>query len=246
MPNILTLHDINYMHIIKRISFSLREKDFAVLLGHNGSGKSTLFNLLSNCITANSGQLLFQNKCVKSFKKDVLARQIVVMRQDPMRHLSASLTIYEHLQLYTMGLDIQQRKLIKDLASAKQYLHQFSAKLPDYIDSKVINLSGGEKQMLVLALNLLRQPKLLLLDEHTAALDPQTSQKIMQLTHQLIQQYGVTCIMTTHDVSLAMAYGNRLLALQEGRLLQDIPTELKRSLSRQQLMDLCYTPSAPC
>ena len=122
----------------------------------------------------------------------------------------------------------------------KKYLMGFNQKLAENLSVSVGNLSGGEKQILVLAMGLRYSPKLILLDEHTSALDPKTSELIMEKTYQAIFERGITCVMTTHNLDYALRFGNRLLAIREGKIIHDYDHRQKQSLTRAELLKNCY------
>lgn len=230
------------MPIVKNINFSVNSDDFLVLLGSNGSGKSSLIKLINGTYQLTSGQIKLQNQSLKNYKHQYLAKEIITITQDVNDSLFLDMTIAENGVLAEM----RSKKMFSGISKAaqiesfKQYLAKFSLKLSENLDAKVKSLSGGEKQILVLALCLRYPPKLLLLDEHTSALDPKTASFIMQKTLGAIDQRKITCIMTTHNLDLALHYGNRLLALKEGEVVYVANANEKARISRAELLERCY------
>ena len=147
------------------------------------------------------------------------------------------MTIQEHIKLYLMGMSSP----FTSTQATLDYLATFNEKFPGYYHTPIQNLSGGEKQLLVLALVLLRKPKLLLLDEHTSALDPKTAKNIMDITNRLVQDNNITCIMTTHALEQATDYGNQLVALRNGKIHHHYDATEKKTLTPEILFSCCYT-----
>lgn len=178
---------------LKNFNYEVTQGDFIILLGSNGSGKSTLLKQL-----------------YKQFQ-----RQCAVLTQNCFDSLFTTLTVYENFLLINKNKEMT-RQCFND------YLSEFNANLVHKLNSLVTELSGGEMQALALALSLLNPPTLLLLDEHTSALDPKTSAQIMQVTQKMIQKFKMTCIMTTHNLDIAMQYGNKILMLRDREICQTI------------------------
>lgn len=208
---------------LQNINYKLNQGDFIILLGSNGSGKSTLMNLIQKRFLPTSGSLRFGDG----------THQVSVLNQNCSQSLFTSLTIYENYLLRKSSIHTTKRSFLK------QYLLDYNPNLSDKLDVTLEQLSGGEKQALALALCLLRAPSLLLLDEHTSALDPKTSEQIMQLTQKMISLHSITCMLTTHDMDIALRYGNRILMLSEGKILNTFDTQEKGKLTKEQLVR-CY------
>ncbi|MCH9644757.1 MAG: ATP-binding cassette domain-containing protein [Gammaproteobacteria bacterium] len=243
MPDsLLCLNHVSYSPegseraIIDKVSFDIFANDFLIILGSNGSGKSTLFSLMRQLIRPSAGDILYQGIPVDQCSSKEYARDIMSLSQSPLDNLCISMTIEEHVRLYSMGL---QSKL-SSKNSILEYLETFNPKFPNYFKTPIRNFSGGEKQMLALALVLLREPKLLLLDEHTSALDPKTKHQLMEKTYRILKNRQVTCVMTTHELEQARHYGNRLLALRSGRVHREFSQEQKGLLSAHELLSTCY------
>lgn len=236
---ILEVNELYFKNILNNINFSAQAGDFIVLLGHNGCGKSTLLSMINRQQEKTQGEIRLNNNDITTYNKKTYAKEVSSIHQDPNKHLCLSLTIMEHLKLYLM-LTKKQRINLKNTSEIKEYLQSFHPKLPNYLNKSVETLSGGEKQMLILALHLLLKPKLLLLDEHTSALDPQSRSKIISMTDSAIKKHQVTCIMTTHDLSIATQYGNRIIVMRDGKIHNQFNNTEKNKLSPADLYHSCY------
>ena len=227
--------------ILKNIDYKIYEKDFIILLGSNGSEKSSLLKILDRRYYA-KGHVFLSGKELQSYTQKQLAKQIITLTQSPQESLFTSLTVLEN---YILTKEVHDSNMLSMVTVAEEvflanYLAKFNKKLTEKLNTLVTNLSGGEQQALILALSILYPPKILLLDEHTAALDPQAAIKLMEVTAKIINENHITCILSTHDLALALNYGNRILALSNGEIVQDIQTEQKKHLSHKELLALCY------
>jgi putative tryptophan/tyrosine transport system ATP-binding protein len=244
----LTLNNVNFsvpnrkLPIINNISFSVAPNDFIVIVGGNGSGKSTLINLINHSYRVSSGFIDFLQQPLKNYSNKELAKSVITITQNIKNNLFTDMTIAENAALYEL-----RYKSLFDQTNKKQRLHElqeyllpFSHKLAVRLDTTVNLLSGGEQQILILALCLRYPPKLLLLDEHTSALDPKTAKIMMEKTYHAIRDRNITCIMTTHNLSFATSYGNRLLALKDGKISQTFEVNKKAQITQQELLDACY------
>lgn len=199
----------NSRRILNDINFSLEREEFLVVMGSNGSGKSTLLKCINSELMPTKGKITID----KSIQKD----EIVCLSQSVNEHLCLGMTIAEHMRLYLMSH--QDRKV--STFDQFEYLSGFSKRLVNYYNKPVRHLSGGEKQILIFALLLLKKPKVLLLDEHTSALDPKMSRHVMNITSTMIRRKKLSVVMITHDVSLAADYGDRTFVMHEGKLEYD-------------------------
>lgn len=218
--------------ILNNINYNIHQEDFIILLGHNGSGKSSLLKILDGRYQLTSGEIL-------SSKSDI---KIHTLAQDPHESLFTSLSVLENCLLAQAAhkSNFLQISNTSERNFFTNYLHDFNQELAQKLDTLVVNLSGGQKQALALALSILHAPEILLLDEHTSALDPKASMKLMAITAKAAQKYGITCILSTHDLALALNYGNRILALANGEITQCIEFEQKQHLQPQDLLKICY------
>lgn len=219
--------------ILKNINYAIEKNDFIILLGSNGSGKSSLLKLIYRDYKSNQGQLYLMDKLIDNYSSYEFSCRVAVLTQNSADSLFTSLTVYENYLL------VQHQK--DDREFFKHYLIDFNPNLAKKLDNTIDQLSGGERQALVLALCLLKKPDLLLLDEHTSALDPKTSQSIMALTHKMIEKHHITCMLTTHDLDIALHYGNRILVLREGEIYKTFDAPDKSQLTKDMLAEGCYT-----
>lgn len=213
---------------LENINYKIKKSDFIILLGSNGSGKSTLLKLLQKQIQPNTGALHFHGQM-----------KVAVLSQNCSDSLFTSLTIYENYLLRKDKLSLKMRD-DDERKSLINYLFHYNPNLASKLNTLVTQLSGGEKQALALAFCLLNTPSLLLLDEHTSALDPKTSEQIMSLTHKMISHHGITCVLSTHDMDIALDYGNRILMLNEGKILNTFDEKEKHILRKEQLINAYY------
>ena len=217
----------------------LKPGDFVTVIGGNGAGKSTMLNAVAGTFLVDSGSILIDGVDVTRLPEYKRARYLGRVFQDPMTGTAATMSIEDNLALaYRRG----QRRSLKwgiTAAERKRYrddLKQLDLGLEDRMSSKVGLLSGGQRQALTLLMATLRKPKLLLLDEHTAALDPKTAQKVLHLTRKLIAEQGLTALMVTHNMKDALQYGNRTIMMHEGRVILDIGAETKARLKVEDLL----------
>lgn len=233
MKPLLTLNNISFSvgekQIINHVNLSINTGDFVVILGGNGSGKSTLLKLINHTYHQTTGAITITGNA-----------KIVTLTQFISDSLFTELTIEENALLIESA--IMQKAFHKKtiLSELPAYLSQFNTNLPKALKTRVNHLSGGEQQMLAFALYLRHEPDLLLLDEHTSALDPKKADSVMQITHQYLQKKHITCLMTTHSLSYAIAYGNRLIALREGSVVFEADAEEKAKLNTSDLLQHCY------
>jgi putative ABC transport system ATP-binding protein len=213
---------------------TINDGDFITLIGSNGSGKSTLLNTLAGSLKPTKGEIYFDGVNVSKLNDYQRADLIGRVFQDPNLGTIGDISIEENLAIaFKRG---QKRTLSwalkkNNLALYQKYLTPLNLGLEGRLKEKMSSLSGGQRQAVTLLMATIRKPKLLLLDEHTAALDPKTSRKILSLTDNLIKDNQLTALMITHNMKDALKYGNRLLMLQEGRIIADYSKEEKEKLS---------------
>ena len=220
--------------ILDNINYTVQKGDCVVVLGANGSGKSSLLKLLDGRYRANDGKIILKNKNILSLSSQKRAHCIHTLTQSAKDNLFLDLTISENYQL------IQKRNKADAIDSLADYLQAFNVNLATKLDVLVARLSGGEQQALALALAVLYPPEILLLDEHTSALDPKTAEHLMALTARIIHERHITALLTTHNVSHALTYGDRILALKEGCVHDCIERNDKENLTAEMLMARCY------
>ncbi|VVC74878.1 Choline transport ATP-binding protein OpuBA [Aquicella siphonis] len=224
---------------LQHVSYQVASGDFVILLGSNGSGKSSLLKLLHREYISHTGSIELMGKPVTHYSEAEFRRHVAVLNQDCEEALFPSLTLYENYLLMSHRQSLFTRHR-SERAFLMEALQEFNPNLSHKLDLPVSQLSGGEKQTLALAFCLLQPPKILLLDEHTSALDPKTSAQIMRLTQAMITQHHMTCILTTHDLDIAMQYGNRILMLNEGRIQHMFDEQEKCRLTKEDLIRHYY------
>lgn len=229
------------MKLYDGLNLEVDEHEFVTIVGSNGSGKSTLFNCLCGQVEIDDGNIMFDGKKFNEVKTHNRFKEISRVYQDPVAGTSPSLTIMENLSLaYDKGQLMNLRKGIqKDKQSYfKELLKELNLGLENKLDAKVGQLSGGQRQALSLLMALMNDPKLLLLDEHTAALDPKSSEIIMKLTNKMVQDRDITTLMVTHNLQHALEYGTRLVMFHQGKIIFDVQGADKKALTRDDLISL--------
>lgn len=233
---------VNEKRALNDLSLYLAPGDFVTVLGSNGAGKSTLFNAIAGTFQPDKGSIVVDGKDVTRLPDYKRSKFIGRMFQDPLKGTAPSMTIEENLALCYLRAS-QRRSPFSMVSKAerqefREKLSQLGLGLENRMDSVVGLLSGGQRQALTLLMATLVTPKLLLLDEHTAALDPKTAAKVLELSDQIVQENSLTTLMITHNMRDAIRYGNRLLMLHNGRIVLDISGEEKARLTVADLMDM--------
>lgn len=228
--------------ILDDIHYSIAAGDRIILLGGNGSGKSSLLKILNRTYQPTTGRIFLHQQDLKNIPMRDLTQQIVTVTQDLRDSLFYNLTVLENCLLWATRF--QKISFKMDTRQEKQfyaeYLTDFHHQLPKKMGVCVAALSGGERQSLVLALCLQHPPLLLLLDEHTSALDPKIAANLIHYTESLLAEKSITCVLTTHNLEIALKYGNRLLALSEGKIRLQADGAEKSSLTPEELLERCY------
>ena len=214
--------------------------EFVTVIGSNGAGKSTLFNLIAGSILPDSGRILLDNEDITFLPEHKRANRIGRIFQDPMRGTAPSMTVEENLALsylrgkkhrFGFGISKKEREFFR------QQLSQLELGLEDRMQTPIGMLSGGQRQAVSLLMCTMVTPKLLLLDEHTAALDPATAAKVLELSDKIVEENGLTALMITHNMKDAITHGNRLIMMNEGHIILDIAGEEKKKLTKKDLLD---------
>lgn len=230
---------INEKEALTNVSLTLEEGDFATLIGGNGAGKSSLLNCVAGVYPIDRGSILIDGDDVTKLSEHRRAGSIGRVFQDPMMGTAANMGIEENLALaFRRG---QYRNLKWGISNRerekyREHLSQLGLGLENRLSAKVGLLSGGQRQALTLLMATLIRPKILLLDEHTAALDPKTAEKVLRLSDQYIREGNLTTLMVTHNMLNAIQYGNRLIMMHEGRIILDIRGEEKKQLTVEDLL----------
>ena len=230
---------VNEKQALKDLSLTLKNGDFVTVIGGNGAGKSTLLNAIAGVWLVDEGQILIDGKDVTNLPEFKRAAFLGRVSQDPMNGTAATMGIEENLALafrrgdkrgLRQGINNSERKLYRDLLAG------LGLGLEDRLTSKVGLLSGGQRQALTLLMATLKKPKLLLLDEHTAALDPKTAAKVLDTTETIVNRDHLTTLMITHNMRDAIQIGNRLIMMNNGRIIYDVEGEEKKRLTVEDLL----------
>ena len=237
---------VNEKKIFQGLDLTIEEGEFVTVIGSNGAGKSTLLNLISGTLTPDAGVISLLNHEITQLKEYQRTRFISRVFQDPTLGTSPSLTIQQNLSLARnkgkrFGLSFLESR--KDIETFKAIVAPLQLGLENQLQTPVGLLSGGQRQALTLAMATLVRPKILLLDEHTAALDPKTSDMVMHLTKKIVEEQELTTLMITHNMEHAIEYGNRLIMLYHGKIVVDVRGDEKKNLTVAQLMDLFHKNS---
>jgi putative ABC transport system ATP-binding protein len=231
---------VNEKIALEDINLQVNNGDFITIVGSNGSGKSTLFNLISGTYPVTGGKLILNGKDITNTPEYKRAFTIGRIFQDPTKGTAAKMSIEDNLitafskgmKSLRISLNAEKRELFRN------ELKQLSMGLEVRLKDNVGLLSGGQRQALTLLMTVLSRPQMLLLDEHTAALDPRNAQIVMDLTMQFIERYHLTALMVTHNMQHAIDFGNRLLMMDEGQIILDLGAEEKKSLTVPKLVKL--------
>jgi len=232
---------INAKTALDGIDLHLEDGDFVTVIGGNGAGKSTLLNAIAGVWKPDFGTIEIDGIDVTLMPEYRRAKYLGRVFQDPMKGTAPDMEIAENL--FIASRRGTKRRFVwgvrkKDRALYKELLATLELGLEDRISHKVGLLSGGQRQAVTLLMATLNRPKLLLLDEHTASLDPKTAVKVLELTDQIVQRNKLTTLMITHNMKEAISHGNRLIMMHEGRIIVDISGEEKKNLTVEQLLNL--------
>ncbi len=231
---------VNEKRALNGVSLTLNEGDFVTVIGSNGAGKSTCLNAIAGVWPVDSGSIIIDGEDVTSLPEHKRAKYLGRVFQDPMTGTAATMEIQENLALAKRrGEKRTLRRGItkKEQEEFRELLKTLNLGLEDRMTARVGLLSGGQRQALTLLMPTLKKPKLLLLDEHTAALDPKTAEKVLNTTDTVIRENHLTAFMVTHNMRDAIAHGNRLIMMDEGRIILDISGEEKQKLTREDLLE---------
>ncbi len=232
---------VNEKVALQGLNLTLQPGDFVTVIGGNGAGKSTMMNCISGAYSVDEGKILIGGVDVTDLPEHKRAKFIGRVFQDPMMGTAATMQIEENLALAARrgkvrtlrpGITKEEREFFRE------QLKILDLGLEERMTSKVGLLSGGQRQALTLLMATLQKPQLLLLDEHTAALDPKTAAKVLEATCKIIEKDNLTTLMITHNMRDAIAYGNRLVMMYNGRVVVDVAGEEKKNLTVEQLLEL--------
>jgi len=231
---------INEKQALCDLSLTLNDGDFVTVIGSNGAGKSTLLNAIAGTWMVDSGSICINSSDITKLKEHQRAKFVGRVFQDPLMGTAADMWIEENLALaarrgkprgLAIGITKKERKEFYDKLKA------LNLGLEERLTTKVGLLSGGQRQALTLFMATLQRPEILLLDEHTAALDPATAKNVLTLTEKLVTENKLTTLMITHNMNDAIQYGNRLIMMNQGKIIFDVSGKEKKSLTKQDLIE---------
>ena len=232
---------VNEKQVLTDLSLTLNDGDFVTVIGGNGAGKSTLLNMVAGVYPADSGEIILDGINITHMPEHKRAKYLGRVFQDPMMGTAGDMWVEENLALamrrgktrfLRWAITNKERKMFRELLS------QLDLGLEDRLTTKMGLLSGGQRQAITLLMASLNDPNLLMLDEHTAALDPKTAAKVLEITDEIVSKHKLTTLMITHNMKDAIAHGNRLLMMHEGKVAVDVCGEEKKNLTVEQLMGL--------
>ena len=236
---------INERRALDNLSLNVEKGEFVTIIGSNGAGKSTLFNAITGQFLVDDGQIILDGKPITATSEHKRAFDIGRLMQDPMKGTAPNMTIEENLSLaYTrkskkgfFALNHSDREYFKSILS------ELDLGLENRMKTKVGQLSGGQRQAVTLLMCTISSPKLLLLDEHTAALDPATAQKILSVTEEIIDRGNITTLMITHDINAALKLGSRTIMMDDGKVIFDISGDARSRMTLDEVRSL-YTQNS--
>ena len=230
---------VNELCLFKDFNLTVKDGEFVSVVGSNGSGKTSMLNIICGSIAVDSGRILIHGEDITKQKDYIRQRRIGRVYQDPSKGTCPSMTILENMSIaenkgkpYNLGRGVNKAKL----ETYREMLRPLNLGLEDKMGVQVGSLSGGQRQALALLMATMTPIDFLILDEHTAALDPKTAEIIMELTDQVVKEKKVTTIMVTHNLRYAVEYGNRLIMMHEGKVIYDISGEEKKNLKVADLL----------
>ena len=232
---------VNAKKALDGLNLTLHDGDFVTVIGGNGAGKSTMLNAICGTFAVDEGQILLDGKDITRLPEHKRAQYLGRVFQDPMMGTAATMQIEENLALAARRG--KRRTLRPGISRAERENYREQLKILDLglenrLTAKVGLLSGGQRQALTLLMATLRQPKLLLLDEHTAALDPKSAAKVLEATERIVTRSNLTTLMITHNMRDAITYGNRLIMMYDGHIVVDVSGEEKKHLTVEHLLGL--------
>lgn len=234
--------------LLNTIHLSVKKGEFVTVLGGNGAGKSTLFNSIAGSTSISRGRVSLNGQNITKWEEEKRAIYLSRVFQDPKTGTAPRMTVAENLLLALKRGEkrtLFPRKMSTHKAEFRELCQLAGNGLENHLDTPTEFLSGGQRQSLSLLMATLKDPSLLLLDEHTAALDPQTSQRLMQLTDDLIRERQLTCLMITHRMEDALNYGNRLIVMEKGAIKHDLNETQKAKLTQEDILYLFEREETP-
>ena len=232
---------VNEKVVFEGLSLTLKEGDFVTIIGGNGAGKSTMLNLVAGAYMADEGQILIDGDDVTNLPEYKRAKYIGRVFQDPRLGTASDMWVEENMSIadsrgHRRG--IRWAITSRDRERYREQLKLLDLGLENRLSTKMGLLSGGQRQAITLLMAAMKKPKILLLDEHTASLDPKTAAKVLEATQKIVERSGLTTMMITHNMRDAIQYGNRLIMMYNGRIAVDVSGEEKKNLTVPQLLNL--------
>ncbi|MCM1115213.1 MAG: ATP-binding cassette domain-containing protein [Clostridium sp.] len=232
---------VNEHKALDNINLTLKDGEFVTIVGSNGAGKSTLFNLICGTYTQDSGKIVLDDKDISFMPEHRRAKLIGRVFQDPMKGTAPNMTIEENLALaysragsgfFSQAVGKKKRALFQESVA------KFNMGLEDRMKTKIGLLSGGQRQVVTLLMCTIVTPKLLLLDEHTAALDPVTADKVMEITNKIVKENNITTMMITHNMSQALTTGTRTIMMDSGNIIIDLDSSTREQMTVPDLLKM--------
>ena len=242
---------VNEKCALKNLNLTLKQGDFATIVGSNGAGKSTLFNAITGAFFADKGLIMLDGEDITYQKDHVRSKVIGHLFQDPLKGTAPHMTIEENMALAYLRTTTSKNAYFSRIKAAdkkkfREQLALLDMGLEDRMKQPVGLLSGGQRQAIALLMSTMTPIDFLILDEHTAALDPKTAELIMELTDKIVREKHLTTIMVTHNLRYAVEYGNRLLMMHQGGIVMDLKGEEKAHLEVEQILDKFNEISIEC
>lgn len=232
---------VNEKKALDRVNLELAEGDFATIVGSNGAGKSTLFHAVTGSFYVDEGQIILAGEDITYRKEHIRSKEIGHLFQDPLKGSAPHMTIEENMALAYLRASTASHAYFSRISNKekqmfKEQLSLLNMGLEDRMKQPVGLLSGGQRQALTLLMATMVTPKILLLDEHTAALDPATARKVLELTRRIVAERRITCLMVTHNMHQALELGNRTLMMDGGHIVLDVQGEEREKMTVDDLL----------
>jgi putative ABC transport system ATP-binding protein len=234
-------NSINEAIVFDNFTLKVKKSDFITIVGSNGAGKSSLLNIIAGSLETDGGSISINENEISKLPEYKRSKYIGRVFQDPSKGAASDMTILENMSMaYNKGKSFNLSLGIstKNIKLFKEMLSELELGLEDKLYTKVGLLSGGQRQALCLIMAVMKKPELLLLDEHTAALDPKTSERIIEITERIVKENNTTTLMVTHNLNHAVRLGNRLIMLHRGKIIADISGEEKKKLTSKKLIEM--------